>query len=117
MLNHSARQSLSAGIGAAFEGAVLLELRPETASRKSEDGTVEEVPTAALDIDDIVFSVLIRECRRMEPSWLGAAHWTGRPLRANPCLSPRSRRRGLEAIVNLHGVLEVQVTKRSNTAP
>jgi len=94
MLNHSARQSLSAGVGAAFEGAVLLALRPETASRKSEDGTVEEVPTVTLDIDDIVFSVLIREFRRMEPSWLGAAHY-GSTITGESMPAPRSRRRGL----------------------
>ncbi|MBL8569565.1 MAG: cation-translocating P-type ATPase [Phreatobacter sp.] len=127
----------AAAVGAPFEGAVLLTLfsisttleeralgrarraiealmalRPETALRKSSDGSVSEVPAADLRVDDIV---VLRPGARVPAdgvivsgrSSLDEANITGESM-------PVAKERGariFEATVNMDGVLEAAVTK------
>jgi cation transport ATPase len=127
----------AAAVGAPFEGAVLLALfslsttleeralgrarpaiealmalRPETALRKSVDGTVAEVPAADLTVDDIV---VLRPGARVPAdrlivngySSVDEVSITGESL-------PVAKDPGdlvFEATVNLDGVAEVVVTK------
>lgn len=127
----------AAAVGAAFEGAVLLTLfsvsttleeralgrarraiealmalRPETALRKSVDGTVAEVPASDLRVDDIV---VLRPGARVPAdgvissgySSVDEASITGESM-------PVTKDAGdlvFEATVNLDGVVEVVVTK------
>lgn len=124
-------------VGAPFEGAVLLTLfsvstslehyalgrarravealmalRPETAFRKGQDGTVIEVPAAELVVDDIV---ILRPGARVPTDGLimqgrggiDEANITGESM-------PVSKEPGqqlFEATVNLDGILEVCVTR------
>lgn len=127
----------AAAVGAVVEGAVLLtlfslsttmeeramgrarraiealmELRPETAFRKSVEGAVEEVLAAQLDVGDIV---VLRPGARVPAD--------GTVLRGRGALDestitgesmPVGKEPGgkvFEATVNLDGVLEVQITK------
>lgn len=127
----------AAAVGAVVEGAVLLtlfslsttmeeramgrarraiealmELRPETAFRKSVGGAVEEVPAAQLEVGDIV---VLRPGARVPAD--------GTVLRGRGALDestitgesmPVGKEPGgkvFEATVNLDGVLEVQITK------
>lgn len=127
----------AAVVGAPFEGAVLLTLfsisttmeeralgrarraiealmalRPETALRKSEDGTVTEIPAADLRVNDIV---ILRPGARVPADGiilnghgsLDESSITGEsmPVTKDPGASV------FEATVNLDGVLEVRVTK------
>lgn len=127
----------AAGVGAPFEGAVLLTLfsisttletralgrarraiealmalRPETALRKSEDGTVSEIPAADLRVNDIV---ILRPGARVPADGiilnghgsLDESSITGEsmPVTKDPGAPV------FEATVNLNGVLEVRVTK------
>lgn len=127
----------AAAVGAPFEGAVLLSLfsvsttleqralgrarhaiealmalRPETALRKSPDGTVTEVPVADLKVDDIF---VLRPGARVPTDAmivngrgaLDEANITGESM-------PVTKQKGalvFEATVNLDGVLEAAVTK------
>src|SRR5690606_4073517 len=127
----------AASVGAPFEGAVLLtlfsisttleeralgrarraiealmDLRPETALRRSADGTVEEIPAAELAIDDVF---VLRPGSRVPADGiivsghgsLDAANITGESM-------PVAKEQGVqvfEATVNIDGVLEVVVTK------
>jgi heavy metal translocating P-type ATPase len=127
----------AAAVGAAIEGAVLLTLfslsttleqramgrarraidalmalRPEMAFRKSADGTVEEVPAAALGVGDIV---VLRPGARVPADGTIVA---GRGALDESTITgesmPVGKERGgkvFEATVNLDGVLEVQITK------
>lgn len=127
----------AAAVGAAVEGAILLTLfslsttmeeramgrarraiealmalRPETAFRKSADGTVEEVPASALGISDIV---VLRPGARVPADGTIVA---GRGALDESTITgesmPVDKEPGgkvFEATVNLQGVLEVQVTK------
>lgn len=127
----------AAAVGAAIEGAVLLALfslsttleeramgrarraiealmalRPETAFRKSVDGTVEEVPATALGVGDIV---VLRPGARVPADGTIMA---GRGALDESTITGESMPVGkepggkvFEATVNLNGVLEVQVTK------
>ncbi|HTN64203.1 MAG TPA: cation-translocating P-type ATPase [Devosia sp.] len=127
----------AAAVGAAVEGAVLLTLfslsttleeramgrarraiealmalRPETALRKSADGTIEEVAAASLGVGDIV---VLRPGARVPVDGtivngrgaLDESTITGEsmPVRKAP------GGKVFEATVNLDGVLEVQITK------
>ncbi len=124
-------------VGAPFEGAVLLTLfsvsttlehqalgrarravealmalRPETAFRKTKDGTVVEVPTAELMVGDIV---ILRPGARVPTDGV-IIHGRGGVDEANITgeSMPVSKETGhqvFEATVNLDGVLEVGVTK------
>ena len=90
----------------------LMELRPETAFRKSVEGAVEEVLAAQLDVGDIV---VLRPGARVPAD--------GTVLRGRGALDestitgesmPVGKEPGgkvFEATVNLNGVLEVQITK------
>jgi heavy metal translocating P-type ATPase len=90
----------------------LMELRPETAFRKSVEGAVEEVLAAQLDVGDIV---VLRPGARVPAD--------GTVLRGRGALDestitgesmPVGKEPGgkvFEATVNLDGVLEVQITK------
>lgn len=90
----------------------LMELRPETAFRKTVEGAVEEVPAAQLDVGDIV---VLRPGARVPAD--------GTVLRGRGALDestitgesmPVDKEPGgkvFEATVNLDGVLEVQITK------
>ena len=90
----------------------LMELRPETAFRKSVEGAVEEVLAAQLDVGDIV---VLRPGARVPAD--------GTVLRGRGALEestitgesmPVGKEPGgkvFEATVNLDGVLEVQITK------
>jgi len=127
----------AAAVGAAVEGAVLLTLfslsttleeramgrarraiealmalRPETAFRKSSDGTVSEVPAASLGVGDVV---ILRPGARVPADGvitngrgaLDESTITGESM-------PVAKEPGgkvFEATVNLDGVLEVQVTR------
>lgn len=127
----------AAAVGAPFEGAVLLTLfsisttleeralgrarraiealmalRPETALRKSPNGSVAEVPAADLRVDDII---VLRPGARVPAdgvivdgqSSIDEASITGESM-------PVAKGHGdkvFEATVNLDGVLEVRVTK------
>lgn len=127
----------AAAVGAPFEGAVLLTLfsvsttlehqalgrarravealmalRPETAFRKSEDGTVSEVPASELAVGDVV---VLRPGARVPTDGvilngrggIDEANITGESM-------PVSKEPGqqvFEATVNLDGVLDVTVTK------
>jgi heavy metal translocating P-type ATPase len=127
----------AAAVGAPFEGAVLLSLfsvsttleqralgrarhaiealmalRPETALRKSPDGTVTEVPVADLEVDDIF---VLRPGARVPTDAmivngrgaLDEANITGESM-------PVTKQKGalvFEATVNLDGVLEAAVTR------
>lgn len=127
----------AAAVGAPLEGAVLLTLfsvsttleeralgrarhaiealmalRPETALRREADGTVREVPAAALRPDDVV---VLRPGARVPADGvivsgrgsLDEANITGESM-------PVAKEAGapvFEATVNLDGVLEVAVTK------
>ncbi len=127
----------AAAVGAAIEGAVLLALfslsttleeramgraqraiealmalRPETAFRKSVDGTIEEVPATALGVGDII---VLRPGVRVpaDGTILG-----GRGALDESTITGESMPVGkepggkvFEATVNLNGVLEVRVTK------
>jgi heavy metal translocating P-type ATPase len=127
----------AAAVGAAIEGAVLLTLfslsttleqramgrarraidalmalRPEMAFRKSADGTVEEVPAAAVGVGDIV---VLRPGARVPADGTIVA---GRGALDESTITgesmPVGKERGgkvFEATVNLDGVLEVQITK------
>ncbi|MBX3742535.1 MAG: cation-translocating P-type ATPase [Akkermansiaceae bacterium] len=124
-------------VGAPFEGAVLLTLfsisttleqralgrarraiealmalRPETALRKFEDGTITEVPAADLRLGDVV---VLRPGARVPAdgtilnghSSIDEASITGESM-------PVSKSPGapvFEATVNLDGVLDIQITK------
>ena len=124
-------------VGAAIEGAVLLTLfslsttleeramgrarraiealmalRPETALRKTSDGTIEDVPAARLGVGDVV---ILRPGARVPADGvivagqgsLDESTITGEsmPVRKEP------GQQVFEATVNLNGVLEVSVTK------
>ncbi|WP_416384582.1 heavy metal translocating P-type ATPase [Roseovarius sp. Pro17] len=127
----------AAAVGAPFEGAVLLTLfsvsttledralgrarravealmalRPETALRKSPDGTVAEIPVADLKVNDIF---VLRPGARVPTDGvittgrgaLDEANITGESM-------PVTKQQGakvFEATVNLDGVLEAFVTK------
>lgn len=127
----------AAAVGAPFEGAVLLTLfsvsttlehqalgrarravealmalRPETAFRKNEDGTVEEVPAAELAVGDVV---VLRPGARV-PSDGVILHGRGGIDEANITgeSMPVSKEPGqqvFEATVNLDGILDVTVTR------
>jgi heavy metal translocating P-type ATPase len=127
----------AAAVGAPFEGAVLLTLfsvsttleeralgrahraiealmalRPQTALRKQADGTITEIPAAALRVKDIV---VLRPGARVPAngvviggrSSLDEANITGESMPVGK--SPGAQ--VFEATVNLDGVLEVAVTK------
>lgn len=124
-------------VGAPFEGAVLLTLfsvsttlehqalgrarravealmalRPETAFRKGEDGTTEEVPAAELAIGDVV---VLRPGARVPTDGV-ILHGRGGIDEANITgeSMPVSKEPGeqvFEATVNLDGVLDVTVTR------
>ncbi|MCD1620951.1 cation-translocating P-type ATPase [Salipiger manganoxidans] len=127
----------AAAVGAPFEGAILLtlfsisttleeralgrarraiealmELRPETALRKAQDGSISEVPAADLRVDDVL---VLRPGARVPADGvivsgrgsLDEAHITGESM-------PVAKQPGalvFEATVNLDGVLEMAVTK------
>ncbi len=129
--------SAAAAVGAVVEGAVLLTLyslfttleeramgrtrraiealmalRPETAFRRAEDGTTEEVPATALRVGNIVMmrpggripadGVIIAGTGALDESTI-----TGESM-------PVSKEPGgkvFEATVNLNGVLEIEITK------
>jgi heavy metal translocating P-type ATPase len=127
----------AAAVGSPFEGAVLLtlfsisttleeralgrarraiealmELRPETALRKSEDGTVEMVPAAELAVGDIV---ILRPGARVPADGV-IVHGQGGIDEANITgeSMPVTKKPGghvFEATVNLDGVLQMSVTK------
>ena len=127
----------AAAVGAPFEGAVLLmlfsvsttlehqalgrarravealmALRPETAFRKNEDGTVEEVPAAELAIGDVV---VLRPGARVPTDGV-ILHGRGGIDEANITgeSMPVSKEPGqqvFEATVNLDGILDVTVTR------
>lgn len=127
----------AAAVGAPFEGAVLLTLfsvsttlehqalgrarravealmalRPETAFRRGEDGTVTEVPTVELAVGDVV---VLRPGARVPTDGL-ILHGRGGIDEANITgeSMPVSKEPGqqvFEATVNLDGVLDVTVTK------
>jgi heavy metal translocating P-type ATPase len=127
----------AAVVGAAVEGAVLLTLfsvsttleeramgrarhaiealmtlRPETALRKTPDGTIEEIPAAALSVGDLV---ILRPGARVPADGvivagrgsLDESTITGEsmPVRREPGAQV------FEATVNLDGVLEVRIAK------
>lgn len=127
----------AAAVGAVVEGAVLLTLyslsttleqramgrtrraiealmalRPETAFRKNDDGTTEEVPATALRVGDIVMlrpgaripadGIIVAGTGALDESTI-----TGESM-------PVSKEQGgkvFEATVNLNGVLEIEITK------
>ena len=127
----------AAAVGAPFEGAVLLTLfsisttleeralgrarraiealmalRPETALRRGQDGTVSEIPAADLKVDDIV---VLRPGARVPADGvivsgrgsLDEANITGESM-------PVAKEPGaqiFEATVNIDGVIEATVTK------
>lgn len=124
-------------VGAAVEGAVLLTLfslsttlekramarakhaiealmalRPETAFRRMQDGTIEEVPTAELGVGDLV---ILRPGSRVPADGvivagrgsLDESTITGESMPVSK--EPRSQ--VFEATVNLDGVLEVRIAK------
>lgn len=127
----------AAAVGAPFEGAVLLTLfsisttleeralgrarraiealmalRPETALRRGQDGTVSEIPAAVLQVNDIV---VLRPGARVPADAvivsgrgsLDEANITGESM-------PVAKEPGaqiFEATVNIDGVLEAAVTK------
>lgn len=127
----------AAVVGAAVEGAILLtlfslsttleeramgrarraiealmELRPETAFRKSADGTVEEVPAAALSLGDVV---ILRPGARVPADGIVVG---GRSAIDESTITGESMpvrkdtgNKVFEATANLDGVLEVRVTK------
>ena len=127
----------AAAVGAPFEGAVLLTLfsvsttlehqalgrarravealmalRPETAFRKSEDGTVTEVPASELVVGDVV---VLRPGARVPADGV-ILHGRGGIDEANITgeSMPVSKEPGqqvFEATVNLEGVLDVTVTR------
>ena len=127
----------AAAVGAPFEGAVLLTLfsvsttleeralgrarraiealmalRPETALRKTSDGTVTEVPAADLKVNDIV---VLRPGARVPADGviisghgsLDEANITGESMPVEKIPGAQV----FEATVNLDGVLEVAVSK------
>jgi len=90
----------------------LMALRPETAFRKSMDGTVEEVPAAALRVGDVV---VLRPGARVPADGTIA---NGRGALDESTITgesmPVAKEPGgkvFEATVNLDGVLEVQITR------
>ena len=127
----------AAAVGAPFEGAVLLTLfsvsttlehqalgrarravealmalRPETAFRKNEHGTVEEVPAAKLAVGDVV---VLRPGARVPTDGV-ILHGRGGIDEANITgeSMPVSKEPGqqvFEATVNLDGILDVTVTR------
>lgn len=127
----------AAAVGAPFEGAVLLTLfsvsttlehqalgrarravealmalRPETAFRKNEDGTVAEVPASDLVVGDVV---VLRPGARVPTDGV-ILHGRGGIDEANITgeSMPASKEPGqqvFEATVNLDGVLDVTVTR------
>jgi Cd2+/Zn2+-exporting ATPase len=127
----------AASVGAPFEGAVLLTLfsisttleeralgrarraiealmalRPETALRKSEDGTVTEIPAAELRVDDIV--ILRPGARVPADGILLTGHGSLDESSITGESMPVAKDPGapvFEATVNLDSVLEVKVTK------
>lgn len=127
----------AAVVGAPFEGAVLLTLfsisttrehralgrarravealmalRPETAFRKSENGSVVEVPAAELAVGDIV---ILRPGARVPADGvimqgrggIDEANITGESMP----VSKEAGQQVFEATVNLDGILEVSVTR------
>lgn len=129
--------SAAAAVGAAVEGAVLLTLyslsttleeramgrtrraiealmalRPETAFRKADDGTIAEVAATALRVGDIV---MLRPGARIPADGIivaGAGALDESTITGESM--PVSKEPGgkvFEATVNLNGVLEVKVTK------
>jgi len=90
----------------------LMALRPETAFRKGEDGTTEEVPAAELAIGDVV---VLRPGARVPTDGV-ILHGRGGIDEANITgeSMPVSKEPGeqvFEATVNLDGVLDVTVTR------
>lgn len=124
-------------VGAPFEGAVLLtlfsisttleeralgrarraiealmDLRPETALRRSADGTVEEIPAAELAIDDVF--VLRPGARVPADGMIVSGHGSLDEANITGESMPVAKEQGVqvfEATVNIDGVLEVVVTK------
>lgn len=127
----------AAAVGAPFEGAVLLTLfsvsttledralgrarraveslmalRPETAFRKNPDGSVQEIPAANLVVGDVV--VLRPGARVPADGVIAGGHGALDEASITGESVPVEKEPGakvFEATVNLHGVLEVAVTK------
>lgn len=90
----------------------LMALRPETALRKRPDGTVEEIPSAALAVDDVV---VLRPGARVPADGiilagrgaLDESNITGESMPVGKQVGEQV----FEATVNLDGVLDVKVAK------
>src|SRR5690606_24767245 len=90
----------------------LMDLRPETALRRSADGTVEEIPAAELAIDDVF---VLRPGSRVPADGiivsghgsLDEANITGESMP----VAKEQDAQIFEATVNIDGVLEARVTK------